>query len=163
MVRYARSVDPPLYCSFCGNSKDDVRKLIGGGGRQVSADRVLSQVFICDECVGLCYEIVAQGTTEPEARGELAEAAESLVVAVIDLLRIPPAGYGDEMLGDLQRLTSGPLVAVQQALAELRADRPYPANTREPPTEASLEAAHRRAWDLIDAYRAARGRNRAPE
>ena len=151
---------PVLYCSFCGKDKDDVRKLIAGGGRQPSADRVLPQVFICDECIGLCSEILGDGTTEPEARGELAEAAESLAVAVLDLLRAPPAGYGNEMGWDLVGLVSRPLGAVQQALAELRADRPYPASAREPTTEESLEAAHRRTWDLIDAYRVARRQNR---
>ena len=34
-------------CSFCQKSKDDVAKLIAGAG-----------VFICDECVGLCVEIL---------------------------------------------------------------------------------------------------------
>lgn len=36
-----------LYCSFCGKSQHDVRKLIAG-----------PTVFICDECVALCDDIV---------------------------------------------------------------------------------------------------------
>jgi ClpX C4-type zinc finger/Glyoxalase superfamily protein len=36
-----------LYCSFCGKSQHDVRKLIAG-----------PSVFICDECVELCEDIV---------------------------------------------------------------------------------------------------------
>jgi hypothetical protein len=36
-----------LYCSFCGKSQHDVRKLIAG-----------PSVFICDECVELCDDIV---------------------------------------------------------------------------------------------------------
>jgi len=36
-----------LYCSFCGKSQHDVRKLIAGPA-----------VFICDECVELCEDIV---------------------------------------------------------------------------------------------------------
>src|SRR5262245_29510489 len=36
-----------LYCSFCGKSQHDVRKLIAGPG-----------VYICDECVDLCTDIV---------------------------------------------------------------------------------------------------------
>ena len=36
-----------LYCSFCGKSQHDVRKLIAGPG-----------VSICDECVDLCTDIV---------------------------------------------------------------------------------------------------------
>jgi ATP-dependent Clp protease ATP-binding subunit ClpX len=38
-----------LYCSFCFKSQHEVRKLICGP----------SGIFICDECVGLCREIVA--------------------------------------------------------------------------------------------------------
>ena len=36
-----------LTCSFCGKSQDDVRKLIAG-----------PEVYICDECVSLCSDIV---------------------------------------------------------------------------------------------------------
>src|ERR1700733_7782979 len=36
-----------LYCSFCGKSQREVRKLIAG-----------PTVFICDECVALCNDIV---------------------------------------------------------------------------------------------------------
>lgn len=36
-----------LYCSFCGKSQHEVRKLIAG-----------PTVFICDECIDLCHEIV---------------------------------------------------------------------------------------------------------
>jgi ATP-dependent Clp protease ATP-binding subunit ClpX len=38
-----------LYCSFCFKSQRDVKKLISGPGG----------IFICDECVGLCNEIIA--------------------------------------------------------------------------------------------------------
>ncbi len=38
-----------LKCSFCGRGQDEVRKLIAG-----------PTVFICDECVGLCNEIMAE-------------------------------------------------------------------------------------------------------
>ena len=36
-----------LYCSFCGKSQHEVRKLIAG-----------PTVFVCDECVELCMDIV---------------------------------------------------------------------------------------------------------
>src|SRR3989442_1886615 len=48
----------PYRCSFCGKSQDQVRKLIAGQG-----------VYICDECITLCREIVDEefmGT--PKAR-----------------------------------------------------------------------------------------------
>ena len=38
-----------LYCSFCGKSQHEVRKLIAG-----------PTVFICDECVELCMDIVRE-------------------------------------------------------------------------------------------------------
>jgi ClpX C4-type zinc finger/Glyoxalase superfamily protein len=40
-----------LYCSFCGKSQHDVRKLIAGPA-----------VFICDECVALCTGIIRDET-----------------------------------------------------------------------------------------------------
>jgi len=46
-------------CSFCGKRQDQVRKLIAGP----------TPVFICDECVTLCKEIVDEefsGTPRPE-------------------------------------------------------------------------------------------------
>jgi ATP-dependent Clp protease ATP-binding subunit ClpX len=39
----------PLRCSFCGRSQDEVKKLIAGPG-----------VYICDECVALCEDILAE-------------------------------------------------------------------------------------------------------
>lgn len=50
-----------LKCSFCGKSQKQVRKLIGGSG-----------VYICDECIDLCNEIIAEelGKT-PEETSEL--------------------------------------------------------------------------------------------
>jgi ATP-dependent Clp protease ATP-binding subunit ClpX len=38
-----------LYCSFCGKSQHKVRKLIAG-----------PTVFICDECVELCMDIIGE-------------------------------------------------------------------------------------------------------
>ena len=40
-----------LYCSFCGKSQHEVRKLIAG-----------PTVFICDECVELCNDIIREET-----------------------------------------------------------------------------------------------------
>ncbi|MCD6508182.1 ATP-dependent Clp protease ATP-binding subunit ClpX [Candidatus Poribacteria bacterium] len=44
-----------LRCSFCGKTKNEVRKLIQGPG-----------VFICDECVELCNEILAESLGDEE-------------------------------------------------------------------------------------------------
>jgi ClpX C4-type zinc finger len=45
----------PLYCSFCGKSQHEVRKLIAG-----------STVFICDECVELCMDIIGEENRSSE-------------------------------------------------------------------------------------------------
>jgi ATP-dependent Clp protease ATP-binding subunit ClpX len=49
-----------LHCSFCGKSQDEVRKLIAG-----------PTVYICDECIELCNEIIAEETEERFAPGKL--------------------------------------------------------------------------------------------
>lgn len=41
--------DKILYCSFCGKSQSEVRKLIAG-----------PSVYVCDECVGLCNDIIKE-------------------------------------------------------------------------------------------------------
>ncbi|KAA3634303.1 MAG: ATP-dependent Clp protease ATP-binding subunit ClpX [Proteobacteria bacterium] len=48
-----RKGDKLLYCSFCGKSQHEVRKLIAG-----------PSVFICDECVELCNEIIREEAAE---------------------------------------------------------------------------------------------------
>lgn len=48
-----------LYCSFCGKSQDEVRKLIAG-----------PSVFICDECVDLCNDIIREEIQEAEPQEE---------------------------------------------------------------------------------------------
>ncbi len=44
-----KSGDKLLYCSFCGKSQHEVRKLIAG-----------PSVFICDECIDLCNDIIRE-------------------------------------------------------------------------------------------------------
>src|SRR5919202_3375180 len=45
------------HCSFCGKSQDQVRRLIAGPGA----------VYICDECVDLCREIIDEEAAPPTA------------------------------------------------------------------------------------------------
>jgi len=45
-----------LYCSFCGKSQHEVRKLIAG-----------PSVFICDECVDLCNDIISEEMQEAKS------------------------------------------------------------------------------------------------
>jgi len=50
--------DRLLYCSFCGKSQHEVRKLIAG-----------PSVFICDECVELCNDIIREEIQDKPAAG----------------------------------------------------------------------------------------------
>ena len=43
-------IDDKIRCSFCGKTQDQVRKLIAGS----------NNVFICDECIDLCAEILEE-------------------------------------------------------------------------------------------------------
>lgn len=47
------SSSEPLKCSFCGKSQKQVIKLIAGPG-----------VYICDECIELCVEIIEEEKVE---------------------------------------------------------------------------------------------------
>jgi ATP-dependent Clp protease ATP-binding subunit ClpX len=60
-----------LYCSFCGKSQHEVRKLIAG-----------PSVFICDECVELCNDIIREELEEKaqSARSSLPKPKEILEV-----------------------------------------------------------------------------------
>ena len=60
-----------LYCSFCGKSQHEVRKLIAG-----------PSVFICDECVELCNDIIREELEEKaaSARSHLPKPKEILDV-----------------------------------------------------------------------------------
>ncbi|CAN7279601.1 ATP-dependent Clp protease ATP-binding subunit ClpX [Pseudoxanthomonas sp. LjRoot168] len=71
--RQGRSGDSTkiLYCSFCGKSQHEVRKLIAG-----------PSVFICDECVELCNDIIREELEEKaqSARSHLPKPREILEV-----------------------------------------------------------------------------------
>jgi len=51
--------DKVLYCSFCGKSQNEVKKLIAG-----------PSVFVCDECVELCNDIIREETQDVVAETE---------------------------------------------------------------------------------------------
>ena len=64
--------DKLLYCSFCGKSQHEVRKLIAG-----------PSVFICDECIELCNDIIRE-------EGATAEAVARRQEQAADAARDPP-------------------------------------------------------------------------
>jgi ATP-dependent Clp protease ATP-binding subunit ClpX len=57
MAKNSGSGKNTLYCSFCGKSQHEVRKLIAG-----------PTVFICDECVELCMDIIREETKSAALR-----------------------------------------------------------------------------------------------
>ena len=63
--------DAHLKCSFCGKSQDQVRKLIAGPG-----------VYICDECIDLCNEILDEELVDSQGnRGQAADTSRQAVPA----------------------------------------------------------------------------------
>ena len=72
--RQGRSGDSSkiLYCSFCGKSQHEVRKLIAG-----------PSVFICDECVELCNDIIRE---ELEEKSQSARSALPKPREILDVL-----------------------------------------------------------------------------
>lgn len=53
------SSEKTLYCSFCNKSQHEVKKLIAG-----------SSVFICDECIGQCNEIIREELPTTHVQGD---------------------------------------------------------------------------------------------
>ena len=67
------SSDKHLRCSFCGKSKDSVRKFISG-----------PSVYICNECITLCNEILAEDEERDVAEGITHVPIPSEIKAVLD-------------------------------------------------------------------------------
>jgi hypothetical protein len=84
------SVKPLLTCSFCGKNQEEVRKLVSG-----------PRVYICDECIDLCNDIVGddRGREEPEQPSQWTVSPSSRCLAcrlpklATELLPVPDAGF----------------------------------------------------------------------
>src|SRR5690348_3152933 len=99
-------------CSFCGKSQDSVARLIAGPGG----------VYICDECVELCREIIEEevktvhGASEPQAiAGSLATSDVSRETSV------PSTPVTRQHLLDLDDWTPGDLHALLDRAGSMRA------------------------------------------
>ena len=62
-----------LYCSFCGKSQHEVRKLIAG-----------PTVFICDECVELCMDIIKEENKDSFVKDQEGVPAPQEIYKVLD-------------------------------------------------------------------------------
>jgi ATP-dependent Clp protease ATP-binding subunit ClpX len=62
-----------LYCSFCGKSQHEVRKLIAG-----------PSVFVCDECVDLCNDIIREELDDATEDGQTALPKPQEIKSVLD-------------------------------------------------------------------------------
>jgi len=62
-----------LVCSFCGKSQDEVKKLIAG-----------PSVYICDECIELCNEIIEEEYQKEEAASRVSIPKPKEIKAIID-------------------------------------------------------------------------------
>ena len=62
-----------LYCSFCGKGQNEVRKLIAG-----------PQVYICDECIELCMEIIREETKDAARKARADTASPKEIYRVLD-------------------------------------------------------------------------------
>jgi len=78
-----RKLPDILHCSFCGKSQLKVEKLIAGP----------RGVFICNECVGLCDQIIA-GTWKPPAAEKAFEPLKRPTEELIELL--PSVDFASE-------------------------------------------------------------------
>ena len=61
-----RGIDEKLRCSFCNKTQDQVKKLISGP----------NGIYICDQCVSICSDILAEAFEEEEDDGNPAEDME---------------------------------------------------------------------------------------
>ncbi len=119
-----------LYCSFCGKSQHEVRKLIAG-----------PSVFVCDECVDLCNDIIREEVQESSSENQhdklpvpqeikeilddyvigQSRAKKVLAVAVYNhykRLKHDDAKKGDVELGKSNILLVGPTGSGKTLLAE---------------------------------------------
>ncbi|WP_136807610.1 ATP-dependent Clp protease ATP-binding subunit ClpX [Desulfosediminicola flagellatus] len=67
--------EPECHCSFCGKNQDEVEKLIAG-----------PDVFICDECIELCNEIVSEELENAEDDGDSLVASSLKPMEIHDYL-----------------------------------------------------------------------------
>ena len=94
----------PIRCAFCGKNQDQVRRLIAGPG-----------VYICNECVMLCYEILSDMHENVSAQDS--DVNVNSVAAVQDLPNTGEAIAALTMLGYSQSEASVAVSKLDPALS----------------------------------------------
>ena len=85
-----KKTDQTLYCSFCGKSQREVKKLIAG-----------PTVFICDECIYLCFSIVASdGSLDNKSLDEIVAKLQDEFPALVEKQRSAEQDDGGNDGGD---------------------------------------------------------------
>ena len=74
-----------LLCSFCGKSQSEVKKLIAG-----------PSVYICDECIELCNDIIAEENEKEEIKSARLSIPEPAEIKTQDRRVCHRSGTGQE-------------------------------------------------------------------
>jgi len=77
----------PFHCSFCLKRSDEVAKLIAGPGG----------VFICDECVALCDQIIAGREIPKSALQGISDVATETLLARLKPIELTLQGMGNQL------------------------------------------------------------------
>jgi len=136
-----RAATKTLYCSFCGKSQHDVNKLIAG-----------PDSFICDECVGLCNDIIELGALlklleEDEAAGAAGYPKLEAFLALHPKERLPDDLA--RMERDLTRMREG-LRTFDDAIEARREGRPLPGKISQDTYDAELAKRRDRSAKEVD-------------
>jgi ATP-dependent Clp protease ATP-binding subunit ClpX len=90
-----RDDDANLACSFCGKSQREVKKLIAG-----------PTVYICDECIELCNDIIAEEYGQEEVSTTASRVPKPREIKeALDEYDRPGAGQEDPVRGGAQPLS----------------------------------------------------------
>src|SRR5438105_6712129 len=91
-----------LSCSFCGKGQREVRKLIAG-----------PTVYICDECIKLCNDIIAEESEREENRSAVASPKDGHDHGDLS------CSFCGKGYGEVRKLIAGPTVYICDECIEL--------------------------------------------
>ena len=123
-VEKERGLDGTLICSFCGKSQKEVKKLIAG-----------PTGYICDECIGLCNDLIAEAPKERPARTAQEKHYDEILASVVP----KPVGHVEKPLPEEVTKHNGTRVYAVTTIASSE----WYGGTRTPVVCDSFEAARR--------------------